>query len=435
MQLDSLLYVIPAPAEALSDEGLSREAILDDDDRRRQRGARTRARGGRHVGAAHVPRQQPQRLDRPRAATSRSPRSASTDERRPLPARVRHRARRRLRAAALHAERTRRSCSASSARSCRSSSRTTSSCAASRRRRSTCRSSTWRISPQCGFASTAPGNLLTWDDQRRKLELVVSSRRGGLGDPERSAYSGHELDHRSWARRAADDLRRGGSATAAGDHRRGAPCEHAAPAGGDRAAPRRQHHPGARGARGAAARGTRAAAPAARGRRLPPLGRGSPRALRDPHRARGARGREGGRPVRAGVGGAARGAARRDAHGPAGRALPRPQPAVPLRAVRAVGSRAPRGDDRRAARRVERLPEHLPGDRRLPGRGARRGAPRDPRACVARTPRAASRAVRDHLQRTVEHRPSRLEAAERSNHPAPRRRIRWLASRRRTSGA
>ena len=30
------------------------------------------------------------------------------------------------------------------------------------------------LSPQCGFASTAPGNLITWDDQRRKLELVVS---------------------------------------------------------------------------------------------------------------------------------------------------------------------------------------------------------------------------------------------------------------------
>lgn len=29
------------------------------------------------------------------------------------------------------------------------------------------------ISPQCGFASTAPGNLLTHDDQRRKLELVT----------------------------------------------------------------------------------------------------------------------------------------------------------------------------------------------------------------------------------------------------------------------
>ena len=30
------------------------------------------------------------------------------------------------------------------------------------------------LSPQCGFASTAPGNLVTWDDQRRKLELAVS---------------------------------------------------------------------------------------------------------------------------------------------------------------------------------------------------------------------------------------------------------------------
>jgi 5-methyltetrahydropteroyltriglutamate--homocysteine methyltransferase len=33
------------------------------------------------------------------------------------------------------------------------------------------------IAPQCGFASTAPGNLLTWDEQRRKLELVVATAR------------------------------------------------------------------------------------------------------------------------------------------------------------------------------------------------------------------------------------------------------------------
>lgn len=31
------------------------------------------------------------------------------------------------------------------------------------------------LSPQCGFASTAAGNLLTLDDQRRKLELVVDT--------------------------------------------------------------------------------------------------------------------------------------------------------------------------------------------------------------------------------------------------------------------
>ncbi len=36
---------------------------------------------------------------------------------------------------------------------------------------------TLAISPQCGFASTAPGNLLTWDQQRRKLELVVEVAR------------------------------------------------------------------------------------------------------------------------------------------------------------------------------------------------------------------------------------------------------------------
>jgi 5-methyltetrahydropteroyltriglutamate--homocysteine methyltransferase len=30
------------------------------------------------------------------------------------------------------------------------------------------------ISPQCGFASTIEGNLLSWDEQRRKLELVTS---------------------------------------------------------------------------------------------------------------------------------------------------------------------------------------------------------------------------------------------------------------------
>ena len=33
------------------------------------------------------------------------------------------------------------------------------------------------ISPQCGFASTAAGNLLTPDQQKRKLELVVETAR------------------------------------------------------------------------------------------------------------------------------------------------------------------------------------------------------------------------------------------------------------------
>jgi 5-methyltetrahydropteroyltriglutamate--homocysteine methyltransferase len=33
------------------------------------------------------------------------------------------------------------------------------------------------IAPQCGFASTMLGNLLTWDEQRKKLELVVETAR------------------------------------------------------------------------------------------------------------------------------------------------------------------------------------------------------------------------------------------------------------------
>ena len=33
------------------------------------------------------------------------------------------------------------------------------------------------LSPQCGFASTIAGNPLTEDEQKRKLELVVSTAR------------------------------------------------------------------------------------------------------------------------------------------------------------------------------------------------------------------------------------------------------------------
>jgi 5-methyltetrahydropteroyltriglutamate--homocysteine methyltransferase len=38
------------------------------------------------------------------------------------------------------------------------------------------------ISPQCGFASTMLGNLLSWDEQRRKLELVVETARTVWGN-------------------------------------------------------------------------------------------------------------------------------------------------------------------------------------------------------------------------------------------------------------
>lgn len=38
------------------------------------------------------------------------------------------------------------------------------------------------LSPQCGFASTAPGNMLTWDEQRRKLERLVETARKVWGE-------------------------------------------------------------------------------------------------------------------------------------------------------------------------------------------------------------------------------------------------------------
>jgi 5-methyltetrahydropteroyltriglutamate--homocysteine methyltransferase len=38
------------------------------------------------------------------------------------------------------------------------------------------------LSPQCGFASSAEGNAISWDDQRRKLELVVGVAREVWGD-------------------------------------------------------------------------------------------------------------------------------------------------------------------------------------------------------------------------------------------------------------
>jgi 5-methyltetrahydropteroyltriglutamate--homocysteine methyltransferase len=38
------------------------------------------------------------------------------------------------------------------------------------------------LSPQCGFASSAEGNAISWDDQRRKLVLVVKIARDVWGD-------------------------------------------------------------------------------------------------------------------------------------------------------------------------------------------------------------------------------------------------------------
>jgi 5-methyltetrahydropteroyltriglutamate--homocysteine methyltransferase len=33
------------------------------------------------------------------------------------------------------------------------------------------------LSPQCGFASVLQGNVIEWDDQRRKLDLLVDTAR------------------------------------------------------------------------------------------------------------------------------------------------------------------------------------------------------------------------------------------------------------------
>jgi methionine synthase II (cobalamin-independent) len=38
------------------------------------------------------------------------------------------------------------------------------------------------LSPQCGFASTAPGNPLTAADQEKKLRLVVETARQVWGE-------------------------------------------------------------------------------------------------------------------------------------------------------------------------------------------------------------------------------------------------------------
>jgi 5-methyltetrahydropteroyltriglutamate--homocysteine methyltransferase len=37
------------------------------------------------------------------------------------------------------------------------------------------------LSPQCGFASTLPGNLVTFDDQRAKLRLLGELARSVWG--------------------------------------------------------------------------------------------------------------------------------------------------------------------------------------------------------------------------------------------------------------
>ena len=46
-----------------------------------------------------------------------------------------------------------------------------------RGRANSCRSNSFALSPQCGFASTSEGNALTLDDEIAKLRLVVETAR------------------------------------------------------------------------------------------------------------------------------------------------------------------------------------------------------------------------------------------------------------------
>ena len=93
-----------------------------------------------------------------------------------VPARVRVRARRHVRAAALRAARTRRSSWVWSAASFAELESPDQLHPAHRRSSRYVPLENLALSPQCGFASTIDGNLLTEEEQWRKLQLVVDSR-------------------------------------------------------------------------------------------------------------------------------------------------------------------------------------------------------------------------------------------------------------------
>ena len=81
----------------------------------------------------------------------------------------------RLQAAALPAQGQDRGAGPGHHQARRAGERRTTSSAASTRRRSTCRSSSSRLSPQCGFSSTVHGNNIAVEAQRAKLRLVVET--------------------------------------------------------------------------------------------------------------------------------------------------------------------------------------------------------------------------------------------------------------------
>ena len=174
MQLDSLLYVIPAPAEALSDEGLSREAILE---------AMIAADNAVLAPAREAGVTTALHMCRGNNRSSWIPSGDSYD------------ATAEQAFGGLEADRllleydTERAGGFEPLRFVRDTTTVVLGLVSSKFGELESRDDLLRrieqasqyvpierlgISPQCGFASTAPGNLLTWDDQRRKLELVVS---------------------------------------------------------------------------------------------------------------------------------------------------------------------------------------------------------------------------------------------------------------------
>jgi 5-methyltetrahydropteroyltriglutamate--homocysteine methyltransferase len=174
MQLDSLLYVIPAPAEALSDEGLSREAILDamiDADN----AVLAPAREAGVTTALH--------MCRGNNRSSWIPAGDSYES-------TAEQAFSRLQVDRLLLEYdTERAGGFEPLRFVPDTTTVVLGLISSKFPELEDRDALLRrieqatqyvpverlgISPQCGFASTAPGNLITWGDQQRKLELVVS---------------------------------------------------------------------------------------------------------------------------------------------------------------------------------------------------------------------------------------------------------------------
>src|SRR5579884_1960812 len=98
------------------------------------------------------------------------------------------------------------------------------------------------LSPQCGFASVAEGNLLSWDDQRRKLELVVETARR-LGVALRAGCCGQRLPGPIRSKERAGAASDAGGKPSDGDatpsrvgDRRATPRRPGLRAGGERAA-------------------------------------------------------------------------------------------------------------------------------------------------------------------------------------------------------